>query len=55
MKGVKILSGETADKDIVLEEIPNSTTLAAMKEVESGHDAGVVRMDSLKDFMASIL
>ena len=34
--------------------IPNAETLAAMKEVESGHDAGVVRVDSLESFMASL-
>ena len=39
---------------IALEEIPNAETLAAMKEAESGHDAGVVRVDSLESFMASL-
>lgn len=34
--------------------IPNAETLAAMKEAESGHDAGVVRVDSLDSFMASL-
>ena len=34
--------------------IPNAETLAAMKEAESGHDAGVVRVDSLESFMASL-
>ena len=34
--------------------IPNAETLAAMKEAESGHDAGVVRVDSLESFKASL-
>ena len=34
--------------------IPNAETLTAMKEAESGHDAGVVRVDSLESFMASL-
>ena len=34
--------------------ILNAETLAAMKEAESGHDAGVVRVDSLDSFMASL-
>lgn len=34
--------------------ILNAETLAAMKEAESGHDAGVVRVDSLESFMASL-
>ena len=34
--------------------IPNAETLAAMKEAESGHDAGVVRVDSLDSFMVSL-
>lgn len=36
------------------DDVPNAVTLAAMKEVESGHDAGVVRTDSLESFMASM-
>lgn len=39
---------------IALEKTPNAETLAAMKEAESGHDAGVVRVDSLESFMASL-
>ena len=37
-----------------LEDVPNTETLAAMKEAECGHDAGVVRIDSLESFMASM-
>lgn len=35
-------------------EKTNATTLSAMKEVESGQDAGTVRLDSLQSFMASM-
>ncbi len=52
MKGVKIIADNP--KSIALEEIPNAETLAAMKEAESGHDAGVVRVDSLESFIASL-
>ena len=44
MKGVKIVSSDATSKDEVLDDVPNSTTLAAMKEAESGRDAGVVRV-----------
>ena len=55
MKGVRIVSTDASTKNVALDEdIPNATTLAAMKEVESGHDAGVVRVDSLESFMASM-
>ena len=37
-----------------LEDVPNAENLAAMKEAESGHDAGVVRVDSLESFLASM-
>lgn len=54
MKGVKIIADNPLSKSIALEEIPNAETLAAMKEAESGYDAGVVRVDSLESFMASL-
>ena len=54
MKGVKIIADNPLSKSIALEEIPNAETFAAMKEAESGHDAGVVRVDSLESFMASL-
>ena len=38
----------------VMAQLTNAETLAAMKEAESGHDAGVVRVDSLESFMASM-
>lgn len=36
------------------EEIPNAVTLAAMREIESGKDAGSVCMDNLESFIASM-
>ena len=48
---VKYLSVSSA----ALEDVPNAETLTAMKEAEGGHDAGVVRTDSLKCFMASFV
>ena len=47
MRGVNIIDSQT-------ESIPNSETLAAMKEVESGEDAGEVCMDNLESFIASM-
>lgn len=56
MRGVRIIATDTSVKvrNTALDDVPNTTTLAAMKEVESGHDAGVVRVDSLGDFIASM-
>ena len=54
MRGVRIISSDAPVKSVDKADIPNTTTLAAMKEVESGHDAGSVRVDSLEGFMASI-
>ena len=50
MKGVKIV-GMTNKLDV---DIPNETTLSAMKEAESGEDAGIVNIDSVESFMASM-
>ena len=50
MKGVKIV-GMTDKLDV---DIPNETTLSAMKEAESGEDAGIVNIDSVESFMASM-
>ena len=50
MKGVTIV-GMTDKSDI---EIPNDTTLSAMKEAESGEDAGIVNIDSVESFIASM-
>ena len=54
IRGVKIVSDSPVSRSAALEDVPNAETLAAMKEAESGHDAGVVRVDSLESFMASM-
>lgn len=54
MKGVKIITSSPKASAAALEELPNATTLSAMKEVEKGHDAGTVHMDSLRSFMTSM-
>ena len=55
IRGVKVLSNsDSAAKDAVWEEVPNAVTLAAMKEAESGEDAGSVSTDSLESFIASM-
>ena len=41
-------------KKVKHEEIPNAMTMAAIREIESGKDAGVVKMDSLADFISSM-
>ena len=41
MRGVKIVSDSPVSRSAALEDVPNAETLAAMKEAESGHDAGV--------------
>lgn len=55
-RGVKIIDSHDNDCASVMakEEIPNATTLAAMKEIESGKDAGPVCMDNLESFIASM-
>ena len=35
--------------------LPNETTLSAMKEAESGEDAGIVNIDSVENFIASMI
>lgn len=35
--------------------IPNELTIAAMKEVESGIDAGEVKLDNIDNFIASMM
>ena len=54
MKGVKIVSDSTISRSAAFEDQPKAETLTAMKEAESGHDAGIVRVDSLESFMASM-
>ena len=50
MRGVKIIDVT----DNMGLEIPNETTLSAMKEAESGEDAGIVNIDSVENFIASM-
>ena len=50
MRGVKII-GVTDNMGL---EIPHETTLSAMKEAESGEDAGIVNIDSVENFIASM-
>ena len=50
MKGVTIV-GMTDSLDV---DIPNETTLSAMNEAESGEDAGIVNIDSVESFIASM-
>ena len=50
MSGVKIIDVT----DNMGLEIPNETTLSAMKEAESGEDAGIVNIDSVENFIASM-
>lgn len=54
IQGVKVLSSDETLVDDATTDQPNATTLAAMKEAEGSTDAGVVRMDSLQSFMASM-
>ena len=50
LRGVKIIDVT----DNMGLEIPNETTLSAMKEAESGEDAGIVNIDSVENFIASM-
>ena len=54
IQGVKVLSANNTSAKVVCDEVPNAVTLAAMKEAESGNDAGVVSTDSLESFIASM-
>lgn len=36
------------------EDVPNDVTLAAMREAESGKDAGEVKLDSIESFVVSM-
>ena len=35
-------------------KVANDTTIAAMREIESGNDAGEVKLDSMESFIASM-
>ena len=55
MNGVKVI--DPANEQSVQEndeETPNAVTLAAMKEVESGKDAGTVSIKDMESFIASM-
>lgn len=55
IRGVKVFSNNDASaQEQVWEDVPNAETLAAMKEAESGKDAGSVSTDSLESFIASM-
>lgn len=54
MKGVKIIAATPSSANTTMEITPNATTLAAMNEATTGKDAGVVRIDSLEQFVASM-
>ena len=54
MRGVKIISADSQKSNVVVDDMPNAKTLAAMKEAQSGNDAGSVCMDSLESFVVSI-
>ncbi len=53
VRGVKIVNTVESPVPTYSEDIPNDLTQAAMKEAEEGKYAGVVRMDSIEDFVAS--
>ena len=36
------------------DDVPNDVTLEAMREAESGNDAGEVKLDSIESFVASM-
>lgn len=48
MRGVKVIKAEALD------DVPNAATLSAMKEAEAGNDAGLVDIQDLEHFMASM-
>lgn len=55
LKGVKVLSTDSltaADGDS--DAVPNDVTRMAMEEAKSGNDAGVVGIDSIDSFVASM-
>lgn len=54
MKGVKIINAAPTNAGVPMADTPNATTLSAMHEATAGEDAGVVRIDSIEHFMASM-
>lgn len=56
MRGVKIV--ETPEKFVQKKmaiDVPNAVTMEAMREAESGQDAGKIMTDSLQSFVDSII
>lgn len=51
IQGVHIIS---INRNATIEDIPNDTTLSAMKEAESDNDAGSVDTSSLQAFINSM-
>ena len=55
LKGVKVLSTDSlAAADGDSDAVPNDVTRMAMEEAKSGNDAGVVSIDSIDSFVASM-
>ena len=54
MKGVRVIAIDNDPEPTATADIPNKTTLDAMKEAESEKDAGVVDISSIDSFIASM-
>ena len=55
LNGVKIVDADASQSICSdIEDVPNATTIAAMKEAKSGKDAGVVSVGSFDSFIASM-
>lgn len=54
MKGVRVITSDNSSKSRKWDTMPNAITLAAMKEAESGNDAGAVCTDNLDSFIKSM-
>ena len=54
MKGVHVIAIDNDPETTATADIPNKTTLDAMKEAESEKDAGVVDISSIDSFIASM-
>ena len=39
----------------LFDDVPNDVTFAAMREAETGNDAGEVKLDSIESFVASMI
>ena len=53
LDGVTIAKTTSKRKNKTADD-PNDTTIAAMREIESGNDAGEVNLDSMESFIASM-